>query len=167
LLDSLLDRYYLMRYRAEGNRNRSERDQVFQVQQKKLEKRKPVKIEPVVEHIEPSVRVEKEKQIPLFKTTSKGNSTIPPLALLDKPKPKVAGYSKSALEAMSQQLELKLLDFGIEIQVESVPGCRNYSGQVGDGTRNSERESGAGGTQRDHPVEKLRPGCLAVDARPG
>jgi S-DNA-T family DNA segregation ATPase FtsK/SpoIIIE len=43
--------------------------------------------------------------------------------LLDKPKPRVAGYSKAALEAMSQQLELKLLDFGIEIQVESVhPG---------------------------------------------
>jgi S-DNA-T family DNA segregation ATPase FtsK/SpoIIIE len=123
LLDGLLDRYYLMRDKAEGNRNRSERDQVFQVQQKKLEKRKPVKIEPVVENIEPSVRVEKEKQIPLFKTTGKGNSTIPPLALLDKPRPKVAGYSKSALEAMSQQLELKLLDFGIEIQVESVhPG---------------------------------------------
>ncbi|MDH3764171.1 MAG: DNA translocase FtsK, partial [Gammaproteobacteria bacterium] len=40
-----------------------------------------------------------------------------------KPGPKVAGYSKSALEAMSQQLELKLLDFGIEIEVESVhPG---------------------------------------------
>ena len=122
-LDKLLDRYYMMRDRVEGNRNRSERDQVFQVQQRKLEKRKPLKIEPVVEHIEPSVRVEKEKQIPLFKPTGKGNSTIPPLALLDKPKPKVAGYSKSALEAMSQQLELKLLDFGIEIEVESVhPG---------------------------------------------
>ncbi len=123
LLDKLLDRYYMMRDRFEGNRNRSEREQVFQVQQRKLEKRKPVKIEPVVEQIEPSVRVEKEKQIPLFKPTGKGGSTIPPLALLDKPKPKVAGYSKSALEAMSQQLELKLLDFGIEIEVESVhPG---------------------------------------------
>jgi len=123
LLDKLLGRYYIMRDRVEGNRNRSEREQIFQVQQKKLEKRKPVKIEPVVEQIEPSIRVEKEKQIPLFKTSGKGNSTIPPLALLDKPQPKVAGYSKSALEAMSQQLELKLLDFGIEIQVESVhPG---------------------------------------------
>ena len=81
-----------------------------------------------MENIEPSVRVEKEKQIPLFKTTGKGNSTIPPLALLDKPRPKVAGYSKSALEAMSQQLELKLLDFGIEIQVESVhPGPGHHA----------------------------------------
>jgi len=123
LIDKVIDRYYLMRDKIEGSRNRSEREQVFQVQKKKQEKRKPVKIEPVVEQIEASVRVEKEKQIPLFKAGSKGNSTIPPLGLLDKPKPKVAGYSKAALEAMSQQLELKLLDFGIEIQVESVhPG---------------------------------------------
>jgi S-DNA-T family DNA segregation ATPase FtsK/SpoIIIE len=123
LADKIIDRYYLMRDKVEGSRNRSERKQVFQVQQKKQEKRKPVKIEPVVEHLEASVRVEKEKQIPLFKARGKGNSTIPPLGLLDKPKPRVAGYSKAALEAMSQQLELKLLDFGIEIQVESVhPG---------------------------------------------
>ncbi len=123
VLDKLLDRYYLMRDRLEGNRNRSEREQVFSVQQKKKETRKPVKIEPVVEQLEPSPRVEKEKQIPLFKTSGKGTSTIPPLALLDKPPARVSGYSKSALEAMSQQLELKLLDFGIEIEVESVhPG---------------------------------------------
>ena len=123
LFDRIIDRYYLMRDKVEGSRNRSEREQVFQVQQKRQERRKPVKIEPVVEHLEASVRVEKEKQIPLFKASSKGNGTIPPLGLLDKPKPRVAGYSKAALEAMSQQLELKLLDFGIEIQVESVhPG---------------------------------------------
>ena len=123
LIDRIIDRYYLMRDKVEGSRNRSEREQVFQVQQKRQERRKPVKIEPVVEQLEASVRVEKEKQIPLFKASSKGNSTIPPLGLLDKPKPRVAGYSKAALEAMSQQLELKLLDFGIEIQVESVhPG---------------------------------------------
>ena len=123
LFDRLLDRYYLLRDRVEGNRNRTEREQVFQVQQQKQEKRKPVKIEPVVEKIESSVRVEKERQIPLFKTNGKGKGSIPPLALLDKPKGRTAGYSKSALEAMSQQLELKLADFGIEIQVESVhPG---------------------------------------------
>jgi S-DNA-T family DNA segregation ATPase FtsK/SpoIIIE len=123
LIDWIIDRYYLMRDKIEGNRNRNEREQLFQVQQKKQEKRRPVKIEPVVEHLESSVRVEKEKQIPLFRAAGKGKSSIPPLGLLDKPRPRVAGYSKAALEAMSQQLELKLLDFGIEIQVESVhPG---------------------------------------------
>ena len=122
-IDLLIDRYYLLRDRIEGKRNRSERQQVFEVQQQRQESRKPVKIEPVVEKIETSPRVEKEKQIPLFKSSSKGGSTIPPLALLDQPRAKVAGYSKAALEAMSQQLELKLRDFGIEVQVESVhPG---------------------------------------------
>ena len=122
-IDRLIDRYYLLRDRVEGKRNRSEREQVFQVQKQKQEQRKPVKIEPVVEKIETSPRVEKEKQIPLFKPSRKGGSTIPPLSLLDPPPSKVAGYSKSALEAMSQQLELKLRDFGIEIEVESVhPG---------------------------------------------
>jgi S-DNA-T family DNA segregation ATPase FtsK/SpoIIIE len=122
-VDKLIDRYFLLRDRIEGKRNRSERQQVFQVERQKQETRKPVKIEPVVEKIEPSPRVEKEKQIPLFTSSSKGGSTIPPLALLDKPRARVAGYSKAALEAMSQQLELKLRDFGIEVQVESVhPG---------------------------------------------
>jgi len=122
-IDRVLDRYYMLRDRFEGKRHRSEREQVFQVQQKKQETRKPLKIEPVVEKIEPSPRVEKEKQIPLFNAGGGGKGTIPPLALLDKPRPRVAAYSKSALEAMSRQLELKLLDFGIEIQVESVhPG---------------------------------------------
>jgi S-DNA-T family DNA segregation ATPase FtsK/SpoIIIE len=122
-LDKLIDRYYLLRDRVEGKRNRSERKQMFQVQKQKQVSRKPVKIEPVVEQIETSPRVEKEKQIPLFKPSSKGGSTIPPMALLDKPGAKVAGYSKAALEAMSQQLEAKLRDFGIEVQVESVhPG---------------------------------------------
>jgi S-DNA-T family DNA segregation ATPase FtsK/SpoIIIE len=122
-IDKLIDRYYLLRDRVEGKRNRSEREQVFQVRQQSRELRKPVKIEPVVEKIETSPRVEKEKQIPLFKPSRKGGSTIPPLSLLDPPRTRVAGYSKAALEAMSQQLESKLLDFGIEIQVESVhPG---------------------------------------------
>ena len=123
VIDGLIDQYYLLRDRVEGKRNRSERKQVFQVQQQKQVTRKPVKIEPVVEQIETSPRVEKEKQIPLFKPSSRGGSTIPPMALLDKPRAKVAGYSKAALEAMSQQLESKLRDFGIEVQVESVhPG---------------------------------------------
>ena len=122
-IDLLIDRYYLLRDRIEGKRNRSEREQVFQVQKQKQISRKPIKIEPVVEQIELSPRVEKEKQIPLFKSSSKGGSTIPSFTLLDQPRARVAGYSKAALEAMSQQLELKLRDFGIEIQVVSVhPG---------------------------------------------
>ncbi|MFA9419910.1 MAG: DNA translocase FtsK [Gammaproteobacteria bacterium] len=123
LVDKVIDRYHLLRDRAEGQRNRTEREQVFTIQKQKQETRKPLKIEPVVMQVEQSVRVEKEKQIPLFHTSNSKRDSIPSTALLDEPRPKVAGYSVSALEAMSKQLELKLLDFGIEIQVESVhPG---------------------------------------------
>lgn len=122
-IDKIIDQYHLLIDRLEGNRNRSQREQVFSVQRKKQENRKPLKIEPVVMQVEQSGRAEKEKQIPLFHANGKSASSIPPLALLNDPKPGVAGYSETALEAMSKQLELKLLDFGIEIQVESVhPG---------------------------------------------
>ena len=122
-IDYLIGKYFVFRDRFEGNRNRNQREQVLTIQKQKKEERKPVKIEPVVQKVEESPRVEKEKQIPLFKPSRGSKGSIPPLALLDDPKPHTEGYSKSALEAMSQQLELKLADFGIEIQVESVhPG---------------------------------------------
>jgi len=45
------------------------------------------------------------------------------LSLLDDPPPQKAGYSEDALEAMSRMVELKLRDFGIEVEVVSVsPG---------------------------------------------
>jgi len=122
IFDKILYRYYLFRDQAQGKRLRIEREQVFSTEAVKQKKRKPVRIEPVVKQLEISDRVEQEKQIPLFET---GNSNInlPPLSLLDEPRTKVSGYSPEALQAMSRQLELKLLDFGIEVQVESVhPG---------------------------------------------
>ncbi|NNE64474.1 MAG: cell division protein FtsK, partial [Gammaproteobacteria bacterium] len=123
LIDKLIDRYYLMRDRREGSRNRTQRELVVSVIKEKQEKRKPVRIEPVVTQVEESQRVIKEKQIPLFHSNQKGEGVIPPLSLLDDPRPITNGYSASALEAMSRQLELKLQDFGIEIEVESVhPG---------------------------------------------
>ncbi len=123
LIDKIIDRYYLMRDKAEGSRNRSQREKIVSASKEKQEKRRPVKIEPVISQVEESPRVIKEKQIPLFHSNQKGDNVIPPLSLLDDPKPIKTGYSTSALEAMSRQLELKLQDFGIEIQVESVhPG---------------------------------------------
>jgi len=124
LLHKLAERYQLFRDNRQGSRLRQERKQVFSQQQekKRSEKRKPLRIEPVVKEVEKSERAIKEQQIPLFNTRGDG-STVPPLSLLDTPSGGAVGYSESALKAMSQQLELKLRDFGIEIQVESVhPG---------------------------------------------
>lgn len=123
IFETLIGRYYLTGDRMEGKKVRYDRQQTFNIEIEKQGKRQPVKIEPVVQRVEQSIQGEQEKQIPLFHTQSVNGGSIPPLSLLDDPKQKVAGYSAAALEAMSHQLELKLKDFGIEIQVESVhPG---------------------------------------------
>ena len=48
---------------------------------------------------------------------------LPPLRLLDEPGDQQAGYSNKALEALSRQVELKLADFGVQVDVVAVhPG---------------------------------------------
>ena len=75
-----------------------------------------MKIEPPPAPIvEKSDRAKRETQIPLFHT---GDGTgIPPLALLDDPKPQPKGYSEETLETLSRQIEFKLKDFRIDAQV--------------------------------------------------
>ena len=104
-----------------GRKARQERDQVRAREARKVEKRKPPQIEPVVTVVQPSERAVKEKQIPLFAgPTSDG---LPPVSLLDPPPEQRKGYSPEALEAMSRQVEFKLQDFGVEVQVVAVqPG---------------------------------------------
>jgi|TARA_B110000908_G_scaffold38814_1_gene46751 S-DNA-T family DNA segregation ATPase FtsK/SpoIIIE len=83
--------------------------------------RKKPRIEPTVNTVKVSKRAEREKQIPLFE--GKGNNDLPPLMLLDNTVSETAGYSDAALEALSRQVELKLLDFNIEAEVSEVhPG---------------------------------------------
>ena len=48
---------------------------------------------------------------------------LPALSLLDPPKPAAGNYSREALEAMSRQVEAKLMEFNIEVKVVAVnPG---------------------------------------------
>lgn len=104
-----------------GRRARMERLDTVSVEIKKDKRRPKPRIEPVIKKLEPSMRVEKEKQVPLFKTGPEGS--LPPLSLLDLPEPSKNRVSTAALEAMSRQVELKLQDFGIEVQVVEVhPG---------------------------------------------
>ncbi|MDE2088991.1 MAG: DNA translocase FtsK 4TM domain-containing protein [Gammaproteobacteria bacterium] len=107
--------------RLHGRLARMEREDVVKQQQRKIEKRPPPRIEPVFERVEPSLRVEKERQVPLFDPPPEAE--LPPLSLLDAVKVQQQGYSSAALDAMSRQVELKLRDFGIEAQVMEVhPG---------------------------------------------
>ena len=107
--------------RAEGRRQLAARQEVFETERKRKEGRKPPKIEPVIPQLEQSARAEKERQVPLFDPPSEGE--LPPLSLLDDPPEQVSGYSEESLEAMSRLVEIKLRDFGIEVEVVSVsPG---------------------------------------------
>ncbi|NRH29650.1 cell division protein FtsK [Pseudomonas sp. MS19] len=71
---------------------------------------------------EPSQRVQKEKQAPLF-VDSAIEGTLPPISILDVAEKKQKQFSPESLEAMSRLLEVKLKEFGVEVIVESVhPG---------------------------------------------
>ena len=109
------------RDRAEGRRQQAARQDVFEAEKKRTAGRKPPRIEPVMAPLETSARAEKERQVPLFDPPSAGE--LPPLSLLDDPPEQKKGYSEESLEAMSRLVELKLKDFGIDVEVVKVsPG---------------------------------------------
>ena len=110
-----------LRDKAEGRRSAAARQDIVKVEKKLKETRAKPRIEPVMSTLEPSERAEKERQVPLFDPPAAGE--LPPLSLLDDPPEQKPGYSKESLEAMSRLVELKLKDFGIDVEVRSVsPG---------------------------------------------
>jgi S-DNA-T family DNA segregation ATPase FtsK/SpoIIIE len=110
-----------LRDRAEGRRQQAARQDIIEVEKQRKADRPPPRIEPVIPSLEPSVRAERERQVPLFDPPAAGE--LPPLSLLDDPPTTQQGYSPDSLEAMSRLVELKLRDFGIEVEVKSVsPG---------------------------------------------
>ncbi len=104
---------------AEWQRTRAlrvEREEVRKVDTEKRARREPVRIEPPAKTvIEKSERAQREQQIPLFNVGT--DDSLPPLSLLDDPKPQPKGYSEETLETLSRQIEFKLKDFRIEAQV--------------------------------------------------
>ena len=110
-----------LRDKAEGRRNAAARQDVVKVEKQLKASRSKPRIEPILPTLEPSARAEKERQVPLFDPPAAGE--LPPLSLLDDPPEQKTGYSKESLEAMSRLVELKLKDFGIDVEVRSVsPG---------------------------------------------
>jgi S-DNA-T family DNA segregation ATPase FtsK/SpoIIIE len=118
----LRERYLNLRDEIAGRRARAKREAAAKTSKQMTEKRQPPRIEPVIKKpAEVSVRAEKERQVPLFDTPVEGS--LPPLALLDPAEARRGDVSASALEAISRQVELKLADFGVEVQVVEVhPG---------------------------------------------
>jgi len=117
-LSALFDK---LRDRAEGRKQAAARQDIVKVKKTLSARRSSPRIEPVMPSLEPSVRAEKERQVPLFEPAAAGE--LPPLSLLDDPPEQKQGYSKESLEAMSRLVELKLKDFNIDVEVKSVsPG---------------------------------------------
>lgn len=125
----------------EAHRARREREEIVAAKQEKRLSvpRKPPRIEPVIKKVEVSDRVERERQVKLFDAPP--NTELPPLALLNDPYEHTEGYSDAALEAMSRLVEMKLADFGIEVEVVAVqpgPVITRFELQPGTGVKVSQ-----------------------------
>ncbi|MBI2312476.1 MAG: DNA translocase FtsK 4TM domain-containing protein [Betaproteobacteria bacterium] len=101
--------------RRAGAEALSRREEFVDEEKKRLETHEPIRIEPQVVQIPKSIRVEKEKQAPLFQDLP--DSPLPPLHLLDQPGEGVEVLSAETLEYTSRLIERKLMDFGVEVKV--------------------------------------------------
>src|SRR6186713_97718 len=106
---------------AVGLEAKKARVEAAKVEEKRVAARVKPRIEAPAAVVEKSERVEKERQVPMFDAPKSGE--LPPLKLLDDPPVHEASYSQESLEAMSRLVELKLKDFGVEVEVVAVqPG---------------------------------------------
>ena len=134
-LASLQRRFSESRKSKEVKKQRSD---TLKAEKKRKETRLPPKIEPTIREVKVSERVEKEKQVQLFDMPAEGS--LPPLGLLDEARKSGLGYSNEALAAMSQLVELKLKDFGIDVEVVAVhpgPVITLFELQLAPGTKAS------------------------------
>jgi len=111
----------LLRHRAdqsEGKKARDLRQEKATAREIKIESRQPVRIEPVIQTPPVSDRVQEEKQIEMF--AASGDYSLPALGLLDDATPSGHQLSDQALKALSDRVEIKLEEFGIEVNVVAV-----------------------------------------------
>ena len=111
---------YVQDRRAQTEHEKRSQEKIA-IARTRQQERIPPRIEPVIKEPKVSVREQREKQVPLFRTD--GDTELPPLSLLDELKMPTNPMSKEALEHISRLVEVKLADFGIEVQVVAVhPG---------------------------------------------
>ena len=144
---------------------REERVEARKVDTELRAKRTPVKIEPpAAPVVEKSDRAKRETQIPLFHGGD--SSGIPPLALLDDPKPQPKGYDEQTLETLSRQIEFKLKDFRIDAEVVGAypgPVITRFEVQPAPGVKVSQISSLDKDIARGLSVKSVR----VVDVIPG
>jgi len=123
VLDRLMTSIANMRDWFAGRRARAKRDEVRRTDSIRQKGKTAPKIEPQISMPAElaSTRVAKEKQRSLFNNMPA--DSLPPLDMLDEPHDQLPGYSEEALKALSKQVELKLADFGVQVDVVAVhPG---------------------------------------------
>ncbi|HEY5776767.1 MAG TPA: DNA translocase FtsK 4TM domain-containing protein [Xanthomonadales bacterium] len=123
IVDWLLTSISNLRDWFAGRRAKAKRDEVRKTDSIRQKGKTAPKIEPQINMPAEQVshRVAREKQRPLF--TNIPSDLLPPLDLLDEPHDQLPGYSEPALKALSKQVELKLADFGVQVDVVAVhPG---------------------------------------------
>ncbi len=123
--DMLVDKYNLWQDKKAVEKVREERVKKVEIKREKKKEQPPVRIEPVIHNLERGVKAELDRQAPLF--VDEPRSDVPPSlpsnSLLIEPEVRKGGFSDDALKALSQQLEMKLADFNVEVTVEAVhPG---------------------------------------------
>jgi len=121
----LQGRLLAMKEGIQSHRAKKARESIYKVKVKKQEEKRSMRPAPKIAAVPKkpiiSKREQQERQVPLFKT--EGDTELPPLSLLDEPEVNVHQVSKESLEAISRQVELKLADFGVEVEVVAVhPG---------------------------------------------
>lgn len=147
-----------------GLRARKEREGSVSDLRKRLERNKPLRIEPKINPPDDSGRLEREKQSSLFETPISG--PLPPLSLLDPSTDQVGGYSEEALTTMSRLLEKKLSDFNVDIEVVAVhpgPVITRFEVEPAPGVKSSQIMSLARDLARALSVVSVR----VVDNIPG
>jgi S-DNA-T family DNA segregation ATPase FtsK/SpoIIIE len=158
---SLLGR---LREHGEARRARLGREASVQREKEKIEHRLPPRIETAAPESKPGIRVEREKQEHLFAPPA--DSVLPALSLLNDPAPASGRYSREALEAISRQVELKLRDFGVEVEVVAVhpgPVITRFELQPAAGVKGSQIGNLAKDLARSLSVVSVR----VVDVIPG
>jgi S-DNA-T family DNA segregation ATPase FtsK/SpoIIIE len=115
------ERLFTAREMKTGRSAKLERKEALQAEHRRAAPRIAPRIEAPAPSSPKSERAEKERQVPLFDPPQA--TELPPLDLLDDPGTHEPSYSAEALEAMSRLVELKLKDFGVDVDVVAVhPG---------------------------------------------
>ena len=107
------------REQREARVDRAERVETVQREIVRRKGRPQPRIEPAITTLEPGPRAQRERQKSLFISPTVAGG-LPPLELLDPPPEHGRGYTDETLQAMSRQVELKLHDFGVEVEVVAV-----------------------------------------------